>query len=77
MRPPGGRYEVWGISQGFDCEYPLEMHVRPFSKFKLHARLALCKVGGADSEAGEAADNAGAADAETVETVGPKTLPQE
>jgi len=76
MRLPGGRYEVWGISQGFDCEYPLEMHVRPFSKFKLHARLALRKVDGADNEAGGAADNAGAADAETVETVGPKTLPQ-
>ena len=45
MRLPGGRYEVWGISEGYDCEYPLEMHVRPFSKFKLNARLALRQVG--------------------------------
>jgi hypothetical protein len=80
MRLPDGRYEVWGISQGYDCEYPLEMHVRPFSKFKLHARLALRKVDGADSEAGEAADKSVAADAGTVETVGTvgsKTLPRE
>ena len=36
---------MWGLSQGFDCEYPLEMHVRPFSKFKLNVRLALRQVG--------------------------------
>jgi len=41
MRLPGGRYELWGVSEGYDCEYPLELSVRPFSKFKLHARLAL------------------------------------
>lgn len=44
LMPSLDRYEVWGISQGFDCEYPLEMHVRPFSKFKLNARLALRKL---------------------------------
>ncbi len=41
MRLPGGRYEIWGMAEGYDCEYPLEISVRAYSKFKLHARLAL------------------------------------
>ena len=54
---PGGRYEVWGLSQGFDCEYPLEMHVRPFSKFKSNARLALRRLDGPDEDQREAGTN--------------------
>ncbi len=51
--------------QGFDCEYPLEMHVRPFSKFKLNARLALRQLEAGDGAtgdgAGEVAGSAGGA----------------
>jgi stress response protein SCP2 len=60
MRLPGGRYEVWGISQGFDCEYPLEMHVRPFSKYKFNARLALRRLGaGQGAEEGDSGGGGG------------------
>jgi hypothetical protein len=35
------RYELWGLSEGYTCEYPLEMSVRPFSKHRIIAKLAL------------------------------------
>jgi len=38
---PGGRYEFWGICAGYDCEYPLELLVKPFSKTKTKVTLAL------------------------------------
>ncbi|EKX35154.1 hypothetical protein GUITHDRAFT_118702 [Guillardia theta CCMP2712] len=41
IRIPGGRYELWGICAGYDCEYPLELLVKPFSKTKMKVTLAL------------------------------------
>ena len=35
------RYELWGICAGYDCEYPLELLVKPFSKTKMKVTLAL------------------------------------
>lgn len=47
MRLPGGRYEVYGLADGYVCEYPLEITVRPFSKNRVIAKVALVPKGAA------------------------------
>lgn len=53
MRLPGGRYELLGLADGYVCEYPLEMSVRPFSKNRVIAKVAVLPRGAALELAGD------------------------
>jgi hypothetical protein len=56
MRLPGGRYELLGLADGYVCEYPLEMSVRPFSKNRVIAKVAVLPNDAALDQAGGRAE---------------------